>query len=230
MGRKNAKVTTDGNEQPAKAKAGNAESTAASKLIARAVALGQKVVSIRDEAQQLILDTGWHAMQYGNCKPMTAVITNVVGMDRKGMIKLMAAAFGVKAEKDSETKEERIIAGDEFANKRAAYEKDKIAFTKEVRKLGNYWTFAPDKAFEGLDLFVLLDAACAKVERAAKDDKKKDKVKHADKVAKARKLIAILKDDEAETTDDEGGDDGDDPSNTVPVADKQGAPAGATLQ
>lgn len=196
MSKKTTKAKTAGNEKPA-----SGMKAVASALMARIASFAAEVVTLRDKAQVLLLDCGWHAMEYGNLKPMTALIKKSEGLHRKGMIALAAAAFGVKAEKDKDTGEERIVADKAFNDFRTSYKTDKLAFAKRARGLGNYWTFAPDKAFEGIDLIKLLNAAVGKAERASKDETKKDKVKGLEHVAAVKAFLATLK----TTDEDEGG-------------------------
>lgn len=197
---KSTKAKVDGNGQPAKG--GNRESTQQAALMAEIAEIKVIVGSARDRVQQAILSCGWFAMEYGNLKPMSALADATVGMHRKGIVALCERAFGVKAEKDKDTKIERFKADESFAAKRSAYKADKKAFAKEVRSLGNFWDFKPDNAFEGLDYLKMLIAAGNKVTKAAGDKNKADKVKGAEFVSKVNAFILSLQDDDA---DEDGG-------------------------
>ncbi len=195
---KKTKATSAGNEKPA-----------LRALNDRIDAFGGRVKGLREEGQALLLDTTFHAMAHGNVSPINRLIDKSEGMNRVAMVAWLEAFAHVERRKDKDG-ENKLLPSASFKQARDEFAKDKLAFAKTLRGKPKFWEFKPDRPFEGLDLVKLLISAANKVEKAGKEEGKREKVKGLDLLPKVREFIQTLSpstendDDGSEGSEDVG--------------------------
>lgn len=184
-----------------------ARKAAEAKLYADIKAFGSRSKTLRREAQDLMYQCVFHALEYGNATPALKLSQEMgEAWHQKAIIRWFEDFGMLKYEKNDKGDKVFTAKSEAFKEKAAEYRKDRKAFGTALKKSPDFWDHTKNPDYKGFDLIKVLNGAVKTGSNTLKDGDKmgSGKVKNLspENIAKLKAFIETLDadDDDAEGT------------------------------